>query len=193
MFGAAGNGLCFDCRHEWDPRTVTALPSPVDVPAAVPAAVPDEAAVPDGDVVAATYTWGDLIGSEVVVYGADRATVVAFPDDDHVLVDRGEGLQELVEMNDVRQAPPAKAAVPDGDVAVDDETAAAFSGAVLALSNLIVRAGIVHGWPAESTELADLLAGVRDLAYDTARALATDTTSGGDDNVPATDDGDETI
>jgi len=191
MVGASGLGMCFECSHQWNPDEVVAMgrprPTPAPEPPTVPAPEP-EPATTDADV--ETY-FASLSGARVMVNGHDTATFVAFPVDGMALVEHDDGTQALVDMEHVEPVTDTPDIATVGADDIDADTAAAFSGATIALSNLIVRAGINHGWQVGSTELADLLAGVVEMAYSTTQELAAQTPT--DDMQEATNTDNEGV
>lgn len=68
MVAADGMALCFDCRHEWNPRAVTALPGPPLAPAPIPPGLP--ATIGPNAAGAAP----GALGSESVPFDVERRT-----------------------------------------------------------------------------------------------------------------------
>jgi hypothetical protein len=159
-----GTRLCLDCRHEWNPATVprlTVAPATATVagevaPSVTPADAPATAAegAPPGldDVLgppaaelaarAAQATLDGLVGTEVVLEGGQRATLVGFPDDDHAEVrlygDGEHGDVVVVELADVERelaAPPPVADVPT-------ELALALARVNMTVAGLVLTAGV---------------------------------------------------
>src|SRR5579864_7600337 len=116
-----GNGRCFDCQSEWDPNNLSALPRTparvaVDEPAARAGTAPPAAPVVDevgsdaqfeaarerltADVDAdADRMLAELIGASVVLEGGQMATIRAFPDKDHAVVELSDLSQETVDLD----------------------------------------------------------------------------------------------
>lgn len=159
-----GTLLCLDCRHEWNPADVPVsrpVPPPTrPVPVPSPAATTDRKAVarppgtsvdtdtvagPDDDDAggpAVAVSLEELVGTDVVLEGGQPATIVGFPDDDHMEVIVGEGSDterfEVVGFNDVERSITA----PPPEVAVSDETAVALAQVNMAVAGLVIRAGL---------------------------------------------------
>lgn len=101
MTTADGKGLCFACRHEWNPGEVTALPDP---PQPDPATADFErdvialTAQVDDDAKTILY---DLIGQLATLEGGQLAMVVDVIDVETLAVAIADGRIEHVGINDV--------------------------------------------------------------------------------------------
>lgn len=139
---ASGARLCFECRYEWTPGDDA--PARVAVPL-VPALGPDDVLGPPADVLdarAAQDRLDALIGTDVMLEGGQRATIVSFPDDDHVEVvighaDGGDDRQ-VVDYNDVIRSIDPAVATPQ----VDEETQLAIAQAVAVCAGMILQAAL---------------------------------------------------
>jgi hypothetical protein len=159
-----GTRLCLDCRTEWNPAESPPLrvaPTRADdggevtPEVAPPAQLPNatEGAPHEAESAEAAPTAIDtaeageaaleaLVGTMVILEGGQLATIVDFPDDDHVRVyvgsDPDDLTTEVVSLGDVVRsvdAPPPVADVPD-------ETAAALAKVNMAVAGLVIRAGL---------------------------------------------------
>lgn len=137
--------LCLnaDCRNEWNPddvdwsnvHTIGEAAAEVVVDAILG---PPESVTADE---AARAQLAALIGTDVILEGGQRATVVDFPDDDHVRVwfHEGDDVEDwaTVSFNDVVRSVDAPQTVD-----VTDDVAADLGSAAVMLAGMIVNAGI---------------------------------------------------
>ena len=159
-----GTRLCLGCRHEWNPHAVPAGPTSTQAaPTTAEAAAgpvrrvadvtgpagdvtgPDDVLGPPPSEVAARAAQAELdalIGTDVILEGGQRATLVGFPDDDHAEV-RLYGADDdattvTVDVGDVERsvdvAPPA--------LDVDAPTAEALARVNMAVAGLVIQAGL---------------------------------------------------
>lgn len=159
-----GTRLCLSCRNEWDPSRPQLVaqaptppaPAPMSPPedndattrAAVPPGAPptvDDVLGPPAEVLAereAQARLDAMVGTQVVLEGGQVATIVGFPDDDHVEVsfagevDGFDGA--VVDFNDVVRSIDAPPPVAD----VDDETAHGLAAVNMTIAGLVLRAGV---------------------------------------------------
>ena len=157
--------LCGNCRKEWaadSPPSVldagrelvgdidTALAG-IDLDATVrPEAMPNTETLDDvlgapDDVAAADAgqaALDELIGTQVVLEGGQVATIVDFPDDDHIRVEFRSG-DDVIEWRNVDMGDVVRSVLPAPEqVDVDEPTAEALARANATVAILALRAGL---------------------------------------------------
>lgn len=159
-----GNVLCLDCRNEYNAAEAASLRVVPPVATSAPTFAPDgtdlppSVSVPSGDALtvddvlgppddvvtaeAAQARLADMIGTQVVLEGGQVATVVDFPDDDHMLVDlnpyESEPEYAEVSFNEVVRSVDARPPIAD----VPDDLARALANVNMTVAGLVMKAGL---------------------------------------------------